>query len=665
MPNSQPQELITAQIIDDPFSVEFMEQAEQNPTVIHVSASSLPRRSRVARTKMVIQKELKARLLKLKSTNVPQVVKDIVDDILNLKYVPENTKYCNYIGLSQADYGKISYVDKDREERLKGQETIMQMIKPGTKVKIAFAKNFTRDGESPIYFKELTLNSRHLDNKVFPIREFVPITVDFQAHYLSGITETAQYTFNNAKLELDSDVFRILNSRLEGSSRIIVTQDGFDLSRLNSYWLTILGVEFENTQVRMKELWNFKKRYHTSVGKIIRRLFNDKYSDRDVTAFAESYASLITVSNPMYDFDIVEGTDIKDAYLDVNYAQQQGSLGNSCMRYTRCQSYFDMYTMYPDKVKMAVLRKGRKVAARALVWHIKDKWHYDRIYYINNETHNLLKNTLEAHGYQTIYSINELFQLEMDLSNVTQFPYVDTMCYYHPDSRILANRNLESHHYVLRSTSGHHEEYRYRSSAECYICGDEVHEDDVIYIDAGRHEGESCCSCCSVFSEAYDHTFTVQDDYVEIRGGDYILSRYAIELVDGSYIYDDHSELARYENDFGYFITDEGFNYYTINNLYYHPDDTARPAEAQSKEEVEKLFAEQRAQALSSNITSSNVTTITNGTINITDVISPITAWANFMVEENQPITEREAIEEIEEIELEVNTETQNPQDLI
>lgn len=660
MPNSQPQELITAQIIDDPFSVEFMEQAEQNPTVIHVSAFSLPRRSRVARTKMVIQKELKARLLKLKSTNVPQVVKDIVDDILNLKYVPEDTKYCNYIGLSQADYGKISYVDKDREERLKGQETIMQMIKPGTKIKIAFAKNFTREGESPIYFKELTLNSRHLDNKVFPIREFVPITVDFQAQYYSGISEPAQYTFNNAKLELDSDVFRILNSRLEGSSRIVVSQDGFDLSRVNSYWLTILGVEFENTQVRIKELWNFKKRYHTSVGKIIRRLFNDKYSDRDVTAFAESYASLITVSNPMYDFEIVEGTDIKDAYLDVNYAQQQGSLGNSCMRYTRCQSYFDMYTMYPDKVKMAVLRKGRKVAARALVWHIKDKWHYDRIYYINNETHNLLKNTLEAHGYRTIYSINELFQLEIDLSNVTNFPYVDTMCYYHPDSRILANRNLESHHYVLRSTVGHHEEYRYRSSAECCICGNEVHEDDVIYIDAGRHEGESCCSCCSVFSESYDHSFTVQDDYVETRGGDYILSRYAVELADGSYIYDDHSELARYENDFGYFLRDEGFNYYTINNLYYHSNDTARPAEAQSKGEIEKLAVEQRLQALSS-----NVTTITNGTINITDVISPITAWANFIVEENQPITEREEIQEIEEIELEVDTEPQNPQDLI
>ena len=599
MPNSQPQELIAAQIIDDPFSVEFMEQAEQNPTVIHVSASSLPRRtrSRVARVKMVIQKELKARLIKLKSTNVPDVVKEIVDDILNMKYVPEDIKYCNYLGLSQADYGKISYVDKDREEKLKDQETTLHLIKPGTKVKITYQRNFVTMGNSPIYTKELVLTARHLNERVFPIREFVERTERFTVVYTNGFSEVSSFTYLDAHLELDSDIFRIHNSRLEGSGRIQVGQNGFDNSN-NMYWCTILGVEFEKTQVTVKELWNFKKRYHTSVGKIIRRLFEGKYSDRDITAFAESYASLITVSNPMYDFEIIEGEAIRDAYLEDNYANHHGTLGNSCMRYSRCQSYFDMYVNNPDKIRMGVLRRGRKVAARTLLWFINDKWHYDRIYFNNNETHNLLKNTLESNGYQTIYCINEEFKIKIDLSNIEKFPYVDTMYTYNPDTMILSNgQRSETRYYAFRSTGGCYDLCNAYDNYECAVCGDEVHNDDVVILDAGRLEGSAVCNCCAVYSETYDHYFTIEDEYVYTTSGDPILSRYAVTLFNDEATYDDNEYLKEYANDYGFFLTNQ-HTYFTDGNLYYHPEDPDRPENAYDETEDARMQAEEQAREI-------------------------------------------------------------------
>ena len=50
------------QIIDDPFSSEFMETANNVMQTIHVSAASLPRR-RVKQDKFVLHPELKKRLI--------------------------------------------------------------------------------------------------------------------------------------------------------------------------------------------------------------------------------------------------------------------------------------------------------------------------------------------------------------------------------------------------------------------------------------------------------------------------------------------------------------------------------------------------------------------------------------------------------------------------
>lgn len=581
MPNSQPQELsqelITAHLFDDPFSSEFMEEAERNPTVIHVSATSLPRKtkSRVSKVKMVIQKELKTRLLKLRTTAVSDVVLDIIDSILNMKYVPENIKYCNYLGLSQADYGKVSYVDKDREERLKGNESTMHFIKPGTQISLIYKKSYVRSDDTPLYRRKLTLTSRHLDDKVFPIKEFVEKTITYDQQYLNGYTATETLIFKDALLDIDSDICRILNSRLEGTHRIGIGIEGF--FKQEGYWCTVMAAEVEKTEVVIKEVWNFKKRYHTSVGKLIRRLFINKYSDKDITAFAEAYASLITVSNPIYDFSIIEGEALRQAYLESNYSTCSGSLGGSCMRYVRCQSYFDMYVLNPDKIKMGVLTKQGNIAARTLLWNIQGKWQYDRIYYINNETNNLLKNTLESNGYFTIYNSHHQLKIELDLSNIHKFPYLDTMSYYDYNNYTLSNYNTGHSYFSLRDTNGSYDNCGNNvDHYDCAVCGDSVHVDDAIRVEVGIHEGNDVCGCCNVYSEIYDHNFTTEDDRTLTITDDWILEEYSVCLFNNTFTWEGDNDLLQYENNLGYFVGRE-HNYYTDGNLYYHPEDTNMP----------------------------------------------------------------------------------------
>jgi len=613
MPNSQPQEpqeLIAALIPDDPFSMEFMETAN----TLQVSANSLgslpKRRVRITRDKFVLHKDLKTRLTRLLSSNCSEQAKAVAEDILNLKYVPLEGKYCNYLGLSQADYTKISYLDKDREERLAGQETTMEMIRPGTVAKFYLQRSRRRSREhitenstaqDMMMVFTLNLTARHLGDRLYPIERTEDADVYFiQEFWDDSPTKTYSFSFKQTYLSHEAGTLRIQNSRTRGADAFTLTTNGVILNSNN--WERLLAVEFENTSMTVKEVWNFKKRYHTSIGKIVRRLFADKYSDREVTAFAEAYASLITVSNPLYDFQIIEGEDIKDAYHENNYYQHSGTLGNSCMRYQNCRNYFQIYTKYPEKVKMAVLKRSNKIAARSIMWNIEGKFMFDRIYYSNDETHNLLKNTLIGAGYETLFQSNRNFSLNIDLTGINQFPYVDTLCNYDPHKMLLTNQHMRDEYWQFRSTGGCFSRYNSNEILECCICGHEMNEDDSTYITAGDHSDSHSCSDCYIYCEVDDSYVTIEDDTVETYDNQTILTCRSLRLNNGEYAHINDEQLREYENNFGYFILDEDF-YFTDGSRFYHkrdpniPEDAydSQEADRRAQEELQRMIAEGNA----------------------------------------------------------------------
>ena len=673
------------QIIDDPFSSEFMETANKEMQTIHVSAASIPRR-RVRQDKFVLHPDLKKRLIKLIGTNVPEQVKAIAQQIIDLTHVPVLNKYCNYLGLSQADYTKISYLDEDRKNRLDGQVVIQHIIKPGTEAVFHYRRNYvSHEPNHGHYDCKLVLTARHLGGDVFPIKGFVPENKEFTV--TSYLWENGQRTqnehvfnfeFKNTFLEKDSRPLRIRNSRLVSSASFHVDQSGYE----GTGGYNLLGVSFNKTETKVKEVWNYKQRYHTSVGKIVRRLFGDTYSDRDITAFAEAYASLITVSNPLYDFAIIDGDAIKDAYHFENYAGTSGTLGSSCMRHRSCQNYFDIYTKFPDKVKMAVLKRGSKIAARSIMWNIDGKFMFDRIYYTTNETHNLLKNTLEAAGYSTLFSVGGNYSMEIDLEGINKFPYLDTLCNYDLARKILTNGCIEGPRYEFRNTGGDYYQYNsYNVDEEedsdytCSCCDNTVHYDDTIYVDRGLYRDQRVCEDCAIYSESTGEYHTTQDDTVNTYQDDSILTDEGIRLLDNTWAHQDDPELRQFENDFGYFILDE-HDYLTDGNVYYHPDDENKPEDLYDSEEVERRNKERLSQIMANNSLSGTLTT--NSTINIhsssnvgigslgigtyllnTNTITSTANYSNFsFVNENQPETE-------EIIEVEVMVEDNNEEHLI
>lgn len=647
------------QIIDDPFSSEFMETANKEMQIINVSAASLPRR-RVKQDKFVLHPDLKKRLIKLISTNVPEQVKAIAQQIINLKYVPSLNKYCNYLGLSQADYTKISYLDEDRKNRLDGQVTTQHMIKPGTEAIFHYRRNYvSHEPDHGHYDTKLVLTARHLGGDVFPIKEFVTENREFTVtSYLWENNQRTQkdhlfnFGFKNTFLDKDSRPLRIRNSRLVSSGSFYIDQDGYhDTGGYN-----LLGVSFNKTETKVKEVWNYKQRYHTSVGKIVRRLFGDTYSDKEITAFAEAYATLITVSNPLYDFSIIDGDAIKDAYYYENYAAQTGTLGNSCMRHRQCQQYFDIYTKFPDKVKMAVLKRGNKIAARSIMWNIDDKFMFDRIYFTTNETQNLLKNTLEAAGYSTLYCAGKIYSIEMDLSEITKFPYLDSLCNYDVAKKILTNGCVDGQRYELRNTGG--DAYHYNNHGgdgddedgfNCPCCTNDAHYDDSIYIDRGLYADQRVCENCAIYSESTEDYHTTEDTRVHTYQDDSILASEGVRLCDDTWAHENDSELRDFENGFGFFVLGE-HDYLTNGNLYYHPSDPAKPEDVYDSEEQDRRDNEALRLAIrnsSVTINSDSGQIVYNPSQSLatylsSNVATTYTIWNHETTFENQPIQENQ-----------------------
>ena len=120
------------------------------------------------------------------------------------------------------------------------------------------------------------------------------------------------------------------------------------------------------------EEWTSRHRQTSRPGRLIRSLVTDVYLlDRDLERFLYTIDALREAK--MYRFNIVAGEDIRRYYHKNTYAQSLdiGSLANSCMRYDKCQPYFDLYVENPDKIRMLIVQPQNEdiIVGRALIWN--------------------------------------------------------------------------------------------------------------------------------------------------------------------------------------------------------------------------------------------------------------------------------------------------------
>lgn len=150
-------------------------------------------------------------------------------------------------------------------------------------------------------------------------------------------------------------------------------------------------------EVPKNEFYTTSKRTTTTIGKLLMKLDFEKMLDKcDIERISNYFRGTfrkITI-------EVLEGEDIKMAYLEDNYAPENGcitsTLHHSCMRHSKCQSYLDFYIAAHAKIAV-LFNEHRQIEARALLWEVApNKYYLDRIYSITPFIHLRFVNAVKS-----------------------------------------------------------------------------------------------------------------------------------------------------------------------------------------------------------------------------------------------------------------------------
>ena len=241
------------------------------------------------------------------------------------------------------------------------------------------------------------------------------------------------------------------------------------------------------------EYWTSSRRFHMKPGGFISKIFVN-ISAKDIETFSNLYRS--ETKKPKFEFRVVKGEDIRNYYHYSRHANDNGSLGVSCMRYDSCQRLFDMYTENTDKVSLLVMfNEDGNVMGRTLLWNFDSNKIMDRIYTINDEQlafffkkwatengyyYKSQQNWYNSIQFERLGEGKKIFKLDIKLNNsdFRHYPYMDTFKFFNPDTGTFSNYRPEgSEHYTLCSSDGSKYDWNYL----------EYDDFDKVY----RHRGET------------------------------------------------------------------------------------------------------------------------------------------------------------------------------
>lgn len=240
----------------------------------------------------------------------------------------------------------------------------------------------------------------------------------------------------------------------------------------------------DNFYIKIKNYKIEKNISEIKVGRFIRKLFGNKFSDVDIDIFVQKWKAYFSETD--LKFKILDNEYIPWAYSSRNYTQlgkYNSSLMSSCMNDV---SFTKFYTEQCSKiVKVIVLInkidendfKKNHIFGRALLWELSNGEKFmDRIYNVFPENYIQFENYAKENNFlyqKSSYWIkgdeiknNLTISVELDKdfdfmkfyfkyvdTGLKDFPYLDTLCYGHKN--ILCNRppSLERY-FILNSTIG-------------------------------------------------------------------------------------------------------------------------------------------------------------------------------------------------------------------
>jgi hypothetical protein len=220
-------------------------------------------------------------------------------------------------------------------------------------------------------------------------------------------------------------------------------------------------------------VWGEKGRQPMRIGAFVARLLPKYAGTKDLENFVHLIKAKLDAGN--YKLEIVRGEEIRKWYHVKTYynphpgmeeAPEEGVLDvrtplmKSCLKQPEKQSFFDIYCVNPEQVGMLIMLNGdNKLVARAIIWfdcYVVDVPGnptrgilMDRIYYTNESDVNIFIDYAKERGWW--YKPNQAKEVYTFVKNgevcnkgistrlknhgvFPRYPYIDTMCFYTPDT---------------------------------------------------------------------------------------------------------------------------------------------------------------------------------------------------------------------------------------
>jgi len=245
----------------------------------------------------------------------------------------------------------------------------------------------------------------------------------------------------------------------KGLSKEIVHDNHINYLSLSKDDLKITYLPFDRIN-KYKEIieteptvaWRANLRIKANPGSAIQKIFKN-LNNKDIEVFVNYFKSLQVEKD--YEMKVVSGIDIRKYYYYNSYKKQSGSLGNSCMKYDGCASFFSLYEEN-DMVKMLIMVDSNdKIFGRALLWDINKVM--DRIYTINDEEYSIyFKKWADENGYmfktyqKFDYTLQfdeqgktseKRFGIKLNKFKFDLYPYLDTFKFLDKENGVLYNYN--------------------------------------------------------------------------------------------------------------------------------------------------------------------------------------------------------------------------------
>jgi hypothetical protein len=368
----------------------------------------------------------------------------------------------------------------------------------------------------------------------------------------NGSSEEAKKIANFLILAEDS------NQMLDKYTLIDVTDKNDYISHMQ---VNRIIKEFPGKEDRVEndsKFWTDEKiRTKHKIGKWVTHIYKDVYKTTGFTPsqieeFSNVYKATYDAIDMPPEFVILKGDDIKWGYLVDNYVPCEGTtLGNSCMRHSYCQKYFDIYTENEDVCSLLVLKESDKVKGRALLWVLDDGTNYmDRIYTASDSDKHLFEEWADKNNYRKYSNDHKSKSVKVEENSYDYYPYMDTFFSFNTEDGILSSSESGNRDCIkLQDTHGGYQDagvwsdYAGENLDEDYAVwiesiDDYVHQDDAVYLeykDIYEIDDSSYRSrrnlpalvhseCCETWLYVDDSSYSeILGDYVNIYDGDYII----------------------------------------------------------------------------------------------------------------------------------------------